>query len=207
MKKNILTLTLFLFSFAILQANPGKTFSKLKGLFIFKPDTTAPVTSKKVMISNNSNQAKAEKKSPNPSKFSLNFHLPIIEKIGNASLFSFISDWYGTKYVFGGTSKKGIDCSAFTRQLVRDVFCLELPRVVGAQFSKCVKVAREELKPGDLVFFETYRPGLSHVGYYLGDNKFIHAGCSRGVTIEDLESPYYKKRFRTGGRIKELGKN
>ena len=144
-----------------------------------------------------------EKKTKAYFKYALTFDLPV-ENISNLSLFDFISDWYGTRYIFGGSSKKGIDCSAFTRQLAKDVLSMDLPRKAQEQFSKCARVEKNDLKPGDLVFFETYQRGISHVGYYLGDNKFIHAASHKGVTIDNLEDPYYKKAFRSGGRLRQV---
>jgi lipoprotein Spr len=144
-----------------------------------------------------------EKKTKAYFKYALTFDLPV-ENISNLSLFDFISDWYGTRYIFGGSSKKGIDCSAFTRQLAKDVLSMDLPRKAQEQFSKCARVEKHDLKPGDLVFFETYQKGISHVGYYLGDNKFIHAASHKGVTIDNLEDPYYKKAFRSGGRLRQM---
>jgi lipoprotein Spr len=146
--------------------------------------------------------APIENKRKEHFKFAIKFNLPV-EQISNLSLFDFISDWYGTKYFFGGSTKKGVDCSGFTRELVKEVFCMDLPRMAATQFTKCVRINRDELQPGDLVFFETYKKGLSHVGYYLGDNKFIHSARAKGVTIDDLNDPYYLKSFRTGGRFRK----
>lgn len=170
-------------------------------------DTLRKTTVAKSVMKKNGEAAAIENKRKEHFKFAIKFNLPV-EQINNLSLFDFISDWYGTKYFFGGSTKKGIDCSGFTRELVKEVFCMDLPRMVTTQFTKCVRINREELEPGDLVFFETYKKGLSHVGYYLGDNKFIHSARAKGVTIDDLNDPYYLKSFRTGGRFrKEEEKN
>jgi len=124
-----------------------------------------------------------------------------VELVKDLDLFKALSEWHGTRYVFGGNSKKGIDCSGFTQQVMKEVYGISLHRIVGAQYSQCQPIEKEELKQGDLLFFHTTRAGLSHVGLYLGDNKFIHASCTKGVTVDDLNSSYYKKAYRKSGRI------
>ena len=133
-------------------------------------------------------------------KFAQLLNLPV-EYIDNLVLFDFIVKWYGTKYVFGGNTRNGIDCSGFTLRLMKDVYCIDMERVVPGQFNQCRPIAKEDLKQGDLIFFHTTRPGLSHVGFYIGNNKFVHASCNKGVTIDDLSMSYYAKAFRTGGRF------
>ncbi|MEJ7611746.1 MAG: C40 family peptidase [Ferruginibacter sp.] len=122
-----------------------------------------------------------------------------VELLTNTSLFGFINEWWGTKYRFGGSTKKGIDCSSFTGLLMNKVFGASLPRTARQQFAACIKLTREEMTEGDLIFFNT-RGGVSHVGLYLGDGYFAHSSCSAGVTINSLEESYYKKRFIAGGR-------
>jgi lipoprotein Spr len=124
-----------------------------------------------------------------------------VELVKDLDLFKTISEWHGTRYVFGGNSKKGIDCSGFTQQVMKEVYNINLHRIVGGQYSQCQPIEKEELQQGDLLFFHTTRAGLSHVGLYLGDNKFIHASCTKGVTVDDLNSSYYKKAYRKAGRI------
>lgn len=122
-----------------------------------------------------------------------------VESLTNVSLFGFIDKWWGTKYRYGGTTKKGIDCSSFSSLLMNTVFGFSLPRTARQQYSVCAKLAREEMKEGDLVFFNT-RGGISHVGVYLGDNHFVHSSSSAGVTISSLDENYYKSRFIGAGR-------
>lgn len=100
---------------------------------------------------------------------------------------SFYGDWKGTKYVLGGTSKSGIDCSAFMQQLYIERFKVELPRTTEKMVLHGEKVKkREKWEVGDLVFFKIGRKKVRHVGVYVGDNKFLHASTSRGVIISDL---------------------
>ncbi len=109
------------------------------------------------------------------------------------------NDWLGVRYRFGGESRSGIDCSAFTRQIFRESFGMELPRNTALQVQEGVSVNRQDLAPGDLVFFR--RGGTRHVGIYLGDNEFIHASTSRGVTISNLDEDYYRRYYWTARRV------
>ena len=117
-----------------------------------------------------------------------------IEQVKNVSLYSNIDEWYGTRYRLGGTTKKGIDCSAFVRVLYSSQYGIELPRTAREQYSATTKISRTDLKEGDLVFFNT-TGGVSHVGVYLQNNKFVHAGSSEGVMISDLFDDYWERRF------------
>ena len=106
-----------------------------------------------------------------------------------------------TPYRWGGETLKGLDCSAY----VRKVFAylgLELPRSAREQFREGVQVDKAELSTGDLVFFRTYAKYPSHVGIYLGDNRFIHASSlARKVKIDNIEAPYYVRRFIGAKRL------
>lgn len=106
----------------------------------------------------------------------------------------------GTPYVFGGTSDYGIDCSGFTMR----VFAkngIHLPRTADVQYGVGSPVGKGKEEPGDLVFFETYCPGPSHVGIYLGGGNFIHASSSRGVTISSLSDSYFGSRYLGAKRV------
>ena len=123
-----------------------------------------------------------------------------VESLTNKSLYEFVEDWLGTRYQFGGSSKSGIDCSSFSGLLQKNIYGLDLPRNARQQFESCEKISSEEMKEGDLVFFNT-RGGVSHVGVYLGNNYFVHASTSLGVIISNLDESYYKNRFVGAGRI------
>ena len=120
----------------------------------------------------------------------------------NMKLFHFVYDWIGTPYRFGGSSRKGIDCSAFTKQLYSDVFNLSIRRNSRDIFSMVTPVSKDELKEGDLVFFKIHSRSISHIGIYLGNNRFAHAS-SRGVAISSLDDAYYSRFFYKGGRMLE----
>ncbi|MBI3578455.1 MAG: C40 family peptidase, partial [Ignavibacteriales bacterium] len=112
-----------------------------------------------------------------------------------------ISKLMGTPYKLGGETEEGIDCSAYTMTVYKNSIKKELPRTSAEQFKIGKEVAFEDLKFGDLVFFNTTGESASHVGIYLGDDLFAHASVSLGVTISSLESFYYKKRYEGARRI------
>lgn len=108
----------------------------------------------------------------------------------------------GVSYHFGGESPvEGFDCSGLVYYSYQQIH-VNLPRTTLAQLKYSVPVSRKELRPGDLVFFRIHRSRISHVGIYLGNNRFIHApSTGKSVTISHLNSPYWKKRFIRAGRI------
>lgn len=121
--------------------------------------------------------------------------------LDNLSLYDFINDWWGAPYRYGGDSRDGIDCSAFTQALYAVVFGLStIPRTAQEQYNESKKLKKKApLKEGDLVFFRIRSRHISHVGVYLQNNKFVHASLSSGVTISDLDDPYWKRYFVCGG--------
>ena len=141
--------------------------------------------------------------SPIQFKYAILMDIPV-ETLNNLKLFSFIDDWYGAPYHFGGSSKTGIDCSAFTGYLMTSVFGIGLPRMAKDQYNVCERIQKQDLEEGDLVFFHTTRKGISHVGIYLGNNKFVHASVNNGVTISDMSDGYYARAFRAGGRVRPM---
>lgn len=107
----------------------------------------------------------------------------------------------GIPYRFGGTTLRGIDCSAYV-QRVFELLEVKLPRTAREQFGVGASIGRDELAVGDLVFFRTYAPFASHVGIYVGDNLFIHASSVvKKVTIDSIDLPYYRKRFLGARRL------
>ena len=128
-----------------------------------------------------------------------------VESLKNLSLFSFIDDWFGTKYHMGGTSKNGIDCSALTSSILLAVYGFVIPRTARMQYKATQHIKKDNLQEGDLVFFHTHGRGRSvtHVGLYLDNGHFVHASSSQGVTISSLDDSYYAKRFICGGRVEQ----
>ncbi|WP_261841373.1 NlpC/P60 family protein [Aliamphritea ceti] len=104
------------------------------------------------------------------------------------------SDWKGVPYRLGGTTRTGIDCSAFVQRSFAAQFDLNLPRTTLKQAVIGKPVSRDELQPGDLVFFKTGKYSR-HVGIYVGNKSFLHSGETLGVSITPLSNPYWRKRF------------
>jgi len=125
-----------------------------------------------------------------------------VETLKNTSLYKLIEEWYGTHYRMGGTTKKGIDCSAFTGMLLTTVFAFAIPRTAREQYKICEHIKKDDLLEGDLVFFNT-RGGVSHVGLYLANGYFVHSSSSDGVKISSLNDAYYSRKFIGGGRINQ----
>ncbi|HQI25473.1 MAG TPA: NlpC/P60 family protein [Smithella sp.] len=111
----------------------------------------------------------------------------------------------GAPYRFGGATLRGLDCSAFVKR-VYSIFDITLPRTAREQAQLGQKISRDNLAVGDLVFFNTRRYHISHVGIYIGNDEFVHAssGRAREVRVDSLNQPYYNKRFIKAVRIKEL---
>lgn len=119
-----------------------------------------------------------------------------------ASLNDQLQNWHGTPYRYGGMSHTGIDCSGFVLLTFRDKFSMQLPRETRQQAKIGTEIDRDDLLPGDLVFFKTGSGdnGL-HVGIYDTDNQFIHASTSRGVMRSSLDNVYWRKNFWQARRI------
>lgn len=109
--------------------------------------------------------------------------------------------WLGTPYELGGETKSGIDCSAFSKEIFKTSAGISLPRTTEQQMKLGTSVTQENLKFGDLIFFNTTGQNPSHVGIYIGDEMFAHASVSFGVTLSSLYSSYYKKRYTESRRI------
>ena len=114
-------------------------------------------------------------------------------------------DMIGIRYKYGGNSPEGgLDCSGLVRYVFKETLGIELPRTSQEISQVGKQVDTKDLQPGDLVFYNTLRRGFSHVGIYLGDNKFIHAPSAGGeVRIESMDLSYWKKRFNGARRIGE----
>lgn len=122
---------------------------------------------------------------------------------GTESLIDNAMQLIGVRYRWGGnTPQSGLDCSGFVRYVFNDTFGFLLPRK-SAQMSKVgLEIGKDELRPGDLVFFNTMRHAFSHVGIYVGDNKFIHAPSKgKSIRVDDMTKVYWEKRYNGARRM------
>jgi|GEM_PF-234859 len=121
--------------------------------------------------------------------------------VDKQSLLEGMMNWLGTRYLFGGMGRNGIDCSAFTGTVYRGLG-YKLPRTAAMQWTNGFAIERDNLQFGDLIFFNTRKAVyVSHVGIYLGNGLFTHASSRNGVTISSLNSPYYSTHFIGGRRL------
>jgi probable lipoprotein NlpC len=121
--------------------------------------------------------------------------------ITNGRLYNFIELWAGTPYKFGGLDKDGVDCSGLTLLLEQQVFGINLPRITYQQIAVIKRKYEEELKEGDLVFFDFDGKQFSHVGVYLQNGYIVHASSTKGVIIVPLHGAMYKYFSRAGSII------
>ena len=134
-------------------------------------------------------------------KYSIQMDIAV-EEINNIPLLQKIDEWWGTPYVLGGSSKRGVDCSYFTLDVMNAIYNTNLKRTAAEQYTQSEKIDWSDLKEGDLIFFKTDGSrSISHVGIYMTNNKFAHASTSQGVTISDLSEPYWQKRLYSLGRV------
>jgi cell wall-associated NlpC family hydrolase len=137
-------------------------------------------------------------------KYSILTSTPV-EDLSNLRLLIFMEQWYGVPYHYGGTSRAGIDCSAFSSLLLSSVYNeKQLPRMSADQYKATKRVSKRDLQEGDLVFFHTYGKGhrVTHVGVYLYNNRFVHASVA-GVQISNMGEGYYLTHYIGAGRVIE----
>jgi len=111
-----------------------------------------------------------------------------------------IDEVVGTPYKWGGTTTEGFDCSGFILYIFKQ-YDTKLPRTSSSQAKVGTKVDKDDLRLGDLVFFNTNGKGVSHAGVYIGDGQFAHSSSSKGVRINKLSDSYYAKRYVTARRV------
>lgn len=134
---------------------------------------------------------------PTPSRSAVTTEAaPIVNQLLAAA-----DDWMGTPYRFGGTTRSGVDCSAFVRAVYDDAFGVPLTRATRTQVTEGRPVARNDLRAGDLVFFRTGRD-QRHVGIYLGDGRMLHASSSKNrVLVDDFHQDYFQQTYWTARRL------
>jgi len=112
----------------------------------------------------------------------------------------FVQGWYGTPYKWGGDSKRGVDCSGFVQAIYQQAFDWLLPRVTERQVRAGTRIEPNQLRAGDLVFFQPENR-YNHVGIYLKNNTFVHASSNEGVTKSSLEDRYWNRYFWMSRRL------
>lgn len=117
------------------------------------------------------------------------------------NFFGDVKQFFGIRYRFGGQTPEGFDCSGFVRFMYDRVFSMRLPRTSREMATIGKKVERSELKPGDLIFFQTKGSRINHVGIFVGNDTFVHSSLSKGITEDKLQQKYYDKRFAGAVRV------
>jgi cell wall-associated NlpC family hydrolase len=117
-----------------------------------------------------------------------------------SKLDSFINTWIGVPYRYGGTTIKGIDCSGFVQKMYKDVFDILIPRTAKTQYKAAIKVSKDKISVGDLLFFlSSNSPSGWHVAIYLGNNLYAHAANKRkGVVMNELTASVKKRIYAVG---------
>lgn len=119
------------------------------------------------------------------------------------ALLSEAKSWIGTPYKYGGEDKRGVDCSGLVLKVYKSALDIKLPRNSAQQADYCSPLQKNQLLPGDLIFFATSgsRRKVSHVGIYVGDGKMIHSSASSGVVVSDISSDYFVKTYAGAGSV------
>ena len=120
--------------------------------------------------------------------------------------FKNVTQYFGTRYRFGGQTPAGFDCSGFVRFMYDKVFNMTLPRSSREMSVLGKQVSKEELQPGDLVFFNLKSKHIDHVGIFIGNDTFVHSSLSKGITENQLKQKYFDKQFAGAVRLLELPK-
>lgn len=118
-------------------------------------------------------------------------------------LSTFVNEWLGVRYRLGGSTKRGIDCSQFTKKLYGEVYGIKLGNNCQQQWNQTKRVKRDSLEVGDIIFFRSRQsPSGWHCGLYLGNRNFVHAANkAEGVKISSIDEPRYQKGFKGAGRL------
>lgn len=121
----------------------------------------------------------------------------------DSTLTSFVNEWLGVKYRLGGSTKRGIDCSQFSKKLYKNVYGKIIGSNCQTQWRQSVRIRKEDLLIGDVIFFRSRQsPSGWHCGVFIGDDKFVHADNRyEGVKISSLSEPRYLKNYKGSGRF------
>lgn len=121
----------------------------------------------------------------------------------DSTLTSFVNEWLGVKYRLGGSTKRGIDCSQFSKKLYKNVYGKIIGSNCQTQWRQSVRIRKEDLLIGDVIFFRSRQsPSGWHCGVFIGDDKFVHAANRyEGVNISSLSEPRYLKSYKGSGRF------
>lgn len=159
---------------------------------------------RKILGKISTKKSKDEKKLPKPAVSKASGSDPFVSKKDAKAIVAKAKKYIGVKYVYGGTTPKGFDCSGLVQYVFKQQG-YKVPRLADEQYNQLGKLIKpKKLSVGDLVFFDTdhSKPkSVSHVGIFMGSNKFIHASSSKGVRIDKLTDSYWKKRFFAAKQI------
>jgi cell wall-associated NlpC family hydrolase len=112
------------------------------------------------------------------------------------------TQWIGTPYRYGRSSKRGTDCSGFVTSVYKDVYGIKLKRSSNSMFQEVERIQKDSIRTGDLVFFKrSPKQPVFHVGIYLKNNKFIHSASNGGVKVSSLKEPFYRNYYYAAGRV------
>ncbi|MBC5994846.1 C40 family peptidase [Pontibacter cellulosilyticus] len=130
-------------------------------------------------------------------KLNLRFNKPNEQQLAET-----VTQWLGTPYRYGRSSKKGADCSGFVTSIYRDLYGIKLRRSSHSMFQEVERIQKDSIRTGDLVFFRrSPKQPVFHVGIYLKNGKFIHSASSGGVKISSLKEPFYRNHYYAAGRV------
>ncbi|USK57988.1 C40 family peptidase [Peribacillus asahii] len=179
---------------------------KSKGYFTNKKTTTyfGPVTKKAVVKFQKAKGLKADGIVGAKTYKALGIKKQTVKtaSVGGSSSAELVKEakkYLNVPYVWGGSTPKGFDCSGFLTYVFKESSNTTLPRTVAEIYKKGTKVSTP--KVGDVVFFETYKPGASHAGIYIGNDQFIHSSSSKGVSITSMNNSYWKERYLGAKRM------
>lgn len=132
-----------------------------------------------------------------------NFEIPSTLPPQSNALLAEAKKWIGTPYKYGGEDKRGIDCSGLVLNVYKSALDIKLPRNSGEQAKYCSPLQKNQLMPGDLIFFATgsSKKKVSHVGIYVGDGRMVHSSASSGVVVSDIESDYFVRTYAGAGSV------